>query len=59
MEALAGEFSLPLLTALPHHCGDNASMIAFAAVRDPLVNHNPGEIYPKLPVGQKFPRTGH
>jgi N6-L-threonylcarbamoyladenine synthase len=52
MRALADEVSLPLLTALPCHCGDNASMIAFAAALDPLTRRDPREVHPKLLLGQ-------
>jgi len=35
MERLAQEHSIPILTARPHHTGDNAAMIAFATFADP------------------------
>ncbi|MDR2377443.1 MAG: tRNA (adenosine(37)-N6)-threonylcarbamoyltransferase complex transferase subunit TsaD [Puniceicoccales bacterium] len=35
LEALAREFSIPLLRPHPRHAGDNAAMIAFAALMDP------------------------
>ncbi|MDR0728026.1 MAG: tRNA (adenosine(37)-N6)-threonylcarbamoyltransferase complex transferase subunit TsaD [Puniceicoccales bacterium] len=35
MAALAREFSIPLLRPHPRHTGDNAAMIAFAALVDP------------------------
>ncbi|MDR1436389.1 MAG: tRNA (adenosine(37)-N6)-threonylcarbamoyltransferase complex transferase subunit TsaD [Puniceicoccales bacterium] len=48
---LARHYGLPLLAAEKRHCGDNGAMIAFAASFSQFRMGNPGEIFPKLPMG--------
>jgi N6-L-threonylcarbamoyladenine synthase len=48
MAALAHGRGLPLLAAPKHYCGDNASMIAFAALFPPFRRPDPQEIYPRM-----------
>ncbi len=50
---LAASYSLPLFLARPAHCGDNAGMIAFAALADRHGQRNPEEgmsFAPSLPM---------
>jgi N6-L-threonylcarbamoyladenine synthase len=44
------KYALPLLLAPAQYCGDNASMIAFAAALDPEIVSHSREIFPRLPI---------
>ncbi|MDR2667989.1 MAG: tRNA (adenosine(37)-N6)-threonylcarbamoyltransferase complex transferase subunit TsaD [Puniceicoccales bacterium] len=48
---LASDHGLPLLAAQKRYCGDNGSMIAFAARFPKFRKENPTAIHPKLPMG--------
>ncbi|MDR1438435.1 MAG: tRNA (adenosine(37)-N6)-threonylcarbamoyltransferase complex transferase subunit TsaD [Puniceicoccales bacterium] len=49
IECVCASFSCPLLCAHPRHCGDNASMIAFAAYVDRIHGEEtPRSFHPKL-----------
>ncbi|MDR2030003.1 MAG: tRNA (adenosine(37)-N6)-threonylcarbamoyltransferase complex transferase subunit TsaD [Puniceicoccales bacterium] len=53
MEAIAADHATPLLLVPARYCGDNASIIALAALLDPAHTIScPMDIYPKLPLGQ-------
>jgi N6-L-threonylcarbamoyladenine synthase len=47
---IAIKFGLPILFAEKKHCGDNASMIAFAAAIDPQIEQEPADICPNLQI---------
>ncbi|MDR2664150.1 MAG: hypothetical protein LBB14_01290, partial [Puniceicoccales bacterium] len=46
---------LPLLAAPKRYCGDNASMIAFAASFPRFRWPNPQDIFPKMPLAALGP----
>lgn len=58
MKNLAEELHLPLLLAPGEYCGDNASMIAFAAAIGPPAMPSPRDIYPNLTLSGDFRRSG-
>ncbi|MDR2576855.1 MAG: tRNA (adenosine(37)-N6)-threonylcarbamoyltransferase complex transferase subunit TsaD [Puniceicoccales bacterium] len=52
MQQLAERYEVPLLLAPKEYCGDNASMIAFAAAIDPQVVPSPEDFHADLELTQ-------